>query len=211
MTNIHLIDNGRLKCSCKGWWCKICNATNKQVEWHNEIMKFGIDKQVMLDNLNEINEYVNKVEAYTMYQYLTKEITKDKLNEEVNAYIPNKTIYKHKKKSEIKDTSNLVNPDEECVFDWDWPRSRCKYCNNIKKYAKWQRCLRFIWDIKNNTSDENKTIDDSKKQWETLGSTVIKNEISNTENKSDTINQTEEKNNKVETPKKKRWRKKKEN
>ncbi len=143
----HILDGGQSRCSCVGWWCKICNASNKLISWHNDIMQFGLDKQTMLDNLQEINDYMNKIDAYTMYQYLTKEITKEQLDEYMETYTPKKRTPKLRKKSEIKDTSNLVNPDEECVYDWDWVWARCKFCNSIKKYHKWQKCLRFVWDI----------------------------------------------------------------
>lgn len=137
----HELDWGTTKCSCKWWGCKICWATNKQISLHNDLIKFWLSKEILRENLNKINWYLDKIDSYTLYEFISGEIDEEKFNEALANY---KSWYRpytpKKKESEVKDFKPTVNPESQCVFDSNSPRARCKKCNSIAKYMKWKTC-----------------------------------------------------------------------
>ena len=150
----HLIDGGTTKCSCKWGGCKICGASNKQISLHNDLMKFWLTKEKLKENLDEVNKYLGKIDAYTLYEYIAWEIDEEKFNTAVENFKPWIKSYTPKKPS-VKEFKPTPNPERQCVFDWRSPWDRCKRCNSIRKYMQWKECPMYI---------------------ENLGDTVTKNE-----------------------------------
>jgi hypothetical protein len=143
----HELDWGTTKCSCKGWGCKICWASNKQISLHNDLMKFWISKETLKENLSKINWYLNKIDSYTLYEYISGEIDEEKFNEALSNF---KSWYKpyisKKKVDEVKDFKPTPNPEKKCVFDSNSPRARCLKCNSIAKYMHWKDCPMYKWN-----------------------------------------------------------------
>lgn len=80
-----------------------------------------------------------------MYEFLSWEIDKTKLDEAISEYKPQTTV-ENRNYSEYKKVEEFVpktNPEEFCVFNSSSPRDRCVFCNSIQKYVKWKQCLRF--------------------------------------------------------------------
>lgn len=139
----HLLDWGETRCSCKWGGCKICWASNKQISWHNDIMKFWASKEQIKENLSLVNSYTDKVDAFTMYEFLNWDINENALEEAKQNYLPIKQPVKTMKKSEVIDTTGRINPGEECIFEGTSPWDRCIYCGSVRRYMKGQKCLRF--------------------------------------------------------------------
>lgn len=150
----HELDWWATKCSCKGWGCRICGASNKQISLHNDLMKFWLTKEKLKENLDEVNKYLGKIDAYTLYEYIAGEIDEEKFNTAVENFKPWIKTYVPKKSS-IKDFKPTPNPDKQCVFDWRSPWDRCKKCNWIRKYMQWKECPMYIENL-GNTVTENK-------------------------------------------------------
>lgn len=152
----HLLDWWNTKCSCKWGGCKICNASNKLVSLHNDLIKFWLNKEIIRENLKAINSYLDKIDTYTLYEYFSNQITEEEFNEALEKFKPNKKReYKQVKKSEVVDTSWNVNPENKCVFKWNSPWDRCIYCNGIRKYMQWKECSKFK-ETQGTTDTENK-------------------------------------------------------
>lgn len=150
----HEIDGGTSRCSCKWGGCKICWATNKQMSLHNDLMKFWLSKEKLRENLAKVNSYLDKIDSYTLYEFISGEIDEEKFNEALASF---KTWIKkviQTKRSEVVDTSWRVNPEKMCVYKWTSPRDRCIYCNSIRKYMNGKECLKYK---------------------ETIGTTVVEN------------------------------------
>jgi hypothetical protein len=143
----HELDWGTTKCSCKGWGCKICWASNKQISLHNDLMKFWISKETLKENLSKINWYLDKIDSYTLYEYISGEIDEEKFNEALSNF---KSWYKpyipKKKVDEVKDFKPTPNPEKKCVFDSNSPWARCLKCNSIAKYMRWKDCPMYKWN-----------------------------------------------------------------
>lgn len=164
----HELDWGTTKCSCKGWGCKICWASSKQISLHNDLMKFWISKETLKENLSKINWYLDKIDSYTLYEYISGEIDEEKFNEALSNF---KSWYKpytpKKKVDEVKDFKPTLNPDTHHKWNGDSARSRCQYCNCIKKYCDKEECPMWIWNKK-----EENTVSE---WWETPGTTDTEN------------------------------------
>lgn len=143
----HELDWGTTKCSCKGWGCKICGASNKQISLHNDLMKFWISKETLKENLSKINWYLDKIDSYTLYEYISGEIDEERFNEALSNF---KSWYKpyipKKKVDEVKDFKPTPNPEKKCVFDSNSPWARCLKCNSIAKYMRWKDCPMYKWN-----------------------------------------------------------------
>lgn len=135
--------NKNTRCSCKGGWCPSCNSTNKQVSFINDLLKFWISKNLVKEKINQIRTYVDKVDAYTVYEYLAWVIDEDAFKEALNKFIPTRKKDFEAKKNEVVDTSWRVNPEKMCVYKWTSPWDRCIYCNSIRKYMNWKECPKF--------------------------------------------------------------------
>ena len=148
--------NKNTRCSCKGGWCPWCNSTNKQVSFMNDLLNLGVTKDLMKEKLKEIHSLTEKIDSYTAFEYLTGVISEEEFNQLKEQYIPKKQP-SIKKKSEVEGFIQTVNPSKACVFRGNSPWDRCVHCNSIRKYIQWKECPAYQ---------------------ETLGSTVIENEIS---------------------------------
>lgn len=88
-----------------------------------------------------IKEKALRVDNYTLYEYLSGQIDKDKLNEEVATYKPKpespKWIYAK------APNVDWINPNKQCVYKKPWIRERCIYCNEIKKYQWDKQCIAY--------------------------------------------------------------------
>lgn len=142
----HELDWWTTKCSCKGWGCKVCGASNKQISLHNDLLKFGLPKEKLKENLNEVNKYLGKIDAYTLYEYIAGEIDEEKFNTAVENFKPWIKSYTPKKPS-VKEFKPTPNPERQCVFDWRSPWDRCKRCNSIRKYMQWKECPMYVENL----------------------------------------------------------------
>lgn len=131
--------NKPTRCSCKWGWCPWCNSTNKQISLMNDLIKFWLSKDIVKERLKEIHSYTDKVEPFTLYEYITGEISEEKFNEALENYKPTYGWY-HPSIYSSKATSNWVNPNKQCVYKKPWVWERCIYCNSIKKYMIWKEC-----------------------------------------------------------------------
>ena len=162
----HLLDWWNTKCSCKGWGCKICWASNKQISLHNDLLKFWLSKEMLKENLNKINWYLDKIDSYTLYEFISGAIDEEKFNEAVASYkIWFRTYTPKKKVDEVKDFKPTPNPETHHKWNETSIRSRCQYCNCIKKYCGKEECPMWIW----NKKEENTTSE----WWETQGTTDV--------------------------------------
>lgn len=84
-----------------------------------------------------------KIDAFTLYQFLSNEITEEEYNEAVNKFNPNIKKKPQIKKSEVVDTTWRVNPERTCVFNGPGVWERCIYCNGIRKYMQWKECPKY--------------------------------------------------------------------
>lgn len=149
--------NMNTKCSCTGGGCKNCNSTNAQISTMNALLDFWLDKAVLHEKLSLVHSYTNRVDNYTLYEYITWVKTQEELDEAIEAFKATKSTYISSYQKEVASFKESVNPDEMCVYDGDGPWARCKFCNSVRKYTKWQKCLMY----KNNLND-NKEEDGSK-------------------------------------------------
>lgn len=133
--------NKNTRCSCKGGWCPNCNSTNKQISFLNDLLKFWLDKQYIVDNLIEVRWYEWKIDSYTAYEYFHWDISEEDFNKAIEEYkLPKKKTYKSFRESEIIDVSNRVNPTTKHEFMGTSPWSRCQFCRWIKKYVEKTEC-----------------------------------------------------------------------
>lgn len=143
----HELDWGTTKCSCKGWGCKICWASNKQISLHNDLMKFWLSKEILKENLNKINWYLDKIDSYTLYEFISGVIDEEKFNEAVASYKSYLKPYVPKKKeSEVANFKPTHNPNTEHNFPDASAWSRCTYCNCIRKYCGKEECPMHKWE-----------------------------------------------------------------
>lgn len=136
---VHMLDGGQSKCSCRGWGCKLCNASNQLVQFHNDLMKFGLTKEKLKESLAFVKEQLNKIDSFTLYEYLSWEIDEEKYNEAKESFNPNKkkiTV----KKNEVDNFKPAPNPTTQHHFPSAGARVRCKFCNGIAKYVKNEPC-----------------------------------------------------------------------
>ena len=139
----HMLDWGVTKCSCKWGGCKICWASNRLISLHNDLMKFGLPKEVLKEKLTEANRYLDKIDSFTLYEYLSWQIDEETFDEALKGFISTKRNYVKKRESEVVDTTWRVNPERMCHFLGNSPWDRCVYCNSIRKYMKWKECPKF--------------------------------------------------------------------
>ena len=136
--------NKNTRCSCKWGGCPSCNSTNKQVSLMNALIKLWVSKDIIRQRMTEIRTYVDKIDDYTVYEYLTNVITEEEFNQAVADY---KTAFVRskpkRKESEVVDTTWRVNPERACVFKGTSPWDRCIYCNSIRKYMKGKECPKY--------------------------------------------------------------------
>lgn len=143
----HELDWGTTKCSCKGWGCKICWASNKQISLHNDLIKFWLSKEILKENLNKINWYLDKIDSYTLYEFISGEIDEEKFNEAVADYKSYLKPYVPKKKeSEVANFKPTKNPDTHHKFPGSSAWDRCIYCNCIRKYCGKEECPMYVGD-----------------------------------------------------------------
>lgn len=135
----HEVDGGQSRCSCRGWWCKICGASNKIVAFHNNLMKLWVTKQTIRDQLTFINAQLGKIDDYTLYEFLVGEITQEQYDEAVANFDPYVKPKKQVKVS-VKEFKPTVNPEKQCVYDWPGVWERCIHCNSIRKYMQGKEC-----------------------------------------------------------------------
>lgn len=138
----HLLDWWTTKCSCRWWGCKICNASNRLISLHNDLIKFWLSVDKVKENLKLIQSYLDKIDSYTLYEYLSWAIDEEAFNVALTEFSPKK-IYKRTKKDEVVDTSKNVNPEKKHKFNWDSIRDRCVYCNCIRKYCWKEDCPKY--------------------------------------------------------------------
>lgn len=136
MWQTHLVDGWKMRCSCKGWWCAKCLATNKQVALDNYLLWLWLDKQTLQDNIKLVHSLCNKVDDYTIYEYLIWEIDEVKLEEEKKEYKP-KSFLESKSIYSSTPSWDWINPNKQCVYKKPGIWERCIYCNTIKKFATW--------------------------------------------------------------------------
>ena len=139
--------NKNCRCSCKGWGCPWCNSTNKQVSFMNDLLNFGVTKDLMKEKLKEIHSLTEKIDSYTAFEYLTGVIDEEKFNEAVANY---KSWFKpyvpKKKESEVANFKPTHNPNTEHNFPDASAWSRCTYCNCIRKYCGKEECPMHKWE-----------------------------------------------------------------
>lgn len=126
----------------------------------NDLLKFWAPSSIVREKLKEIHWYTEKIDSYTMFEYLTWVISEERFNELVEEYLPTKKKpYTPIKKSEVVDTTWRVNPEKMCVFTGTSPWDRCIYCNSIRKYIKWKECPKFNAETPGSTVPENEIRD----------------------------------------------------
>lgn len=135
--------NKNCRCSCKWGWCPSCNSSNKQIAVMNDLLKFWITKDNLKKQLNEVKKYVDRIDTYTLYEFIAWIIDEEKFTEALHQFKPQKPKQFEGKKSEVVDTTWRVNPDRLCVFKWNSPWDRCVYCNSIRKYMKGLECPKY--------------------------------------------------------------------
>lgn len=131
-----LLCNKATRCSCRGGGCSGCNSNNQVVGFNNDLIKFGLDKKIIREKLKWIKTYVDKIDSFTMYEFLNWDITEEKFNEAVANYNP-------KAKKVTAPSGEVIwvdNPSEKCYFEYPSTWSRCKYCNWIYKFMQWKKC-----------------------------------------------------------------------
>jgi len=130
-----MLCNTTTRCSCKWGWCPKCNNNNKLVWLTNDLIKLWLEKDVIKKEMSFIREKAFKVDNYTLYEYLSWQIDEDKLNAEIQTYVPKpespKGIYYAVPTWE-------TNPTKQCVYKKPWVWERCIYCNWIKKF-QWDK------------------------------------------------------------------------
>lgn len=136
----HLLDWWTTKCSCKWWWCKVCNASNKIVSLHNDLIKFWLSKETIKENLQAINAYLDKIDTFTLYEYYSNQITEEQFNEALEKFKPGKRRAPVVKKSETEWFKPTPNPETAHKWNWSSPWSRCEYCWCIRKYCEKEEC-----------------------------------------------------------------------
>lgn len=115
----------------------------------NDLLKFWVDKDLVKEKLNEFRAYTDKIDAYTAYEYITWEIDEEKFNEAVANYKSWFRTYTPKKKeSEVANFKPTPNPETHHKWNGTSIRSRCQYCNCIKKYCDKEECPMRIWNKK---------------------------------------------------------------
>lgn len=150
-----MLDWGTTKCSCKWGGCKICWASNRLISLHNDLIKFWLSKETLRKNLTEANKYLDKIDAFTLYEYLSWQMDEETFNEALEKFRPTRKKVVEKRKSEVVDTTWRVNPERACHFLGSSPWDRCIYCNSIRKYMNWKECPKFKESL-GTTDAENK-------------------------------------------------------
>ena len=79
----------------------------------NDLIKFWLSKDIVKERLKEIHSYTDKVEPFTLYEYITGEISEEKFKEALENYKPSYGWY-HPSIYSSKATSNWVNPNKKC-------------------------------------------------------------------------------------------------
>ena len=162
------------QCSCRGGGCKVCHSTNKQISVMNDLLKFWLSKDKLRESLNTAHQYTDKIDNYTLYEYLNWDIEQTAFEEAVQNYLPIKQPVKTMRKSEVIDTTGRINPGEECVFEGTSPWDRCIYCWSVRRYVKGQRCLRFgieeekveeVKEVKEEIKEEAPVVEETKEEW----------------------------------------------
>lgn len=138
--------NKNTRCSCRGWGCSWCNNNNKAVSFNNELIKFWLDKSIIRDKLKWIRWYVDKIDSYTMYEFLSDTISEEEFNKAVENYNPKQRVIS------TKDwIVKLVNPNKMCYYEFPGTWSRCKYCGKIYKFMQWKECPAYQEKTKDET------------------------------------------------------------
>lgn len=148
---------GTSYCSCKSA-CSSCHLTNNIIYFINDVIKHWLTPAQAKENKETLKQYYQKIDSYSMMEYLTWIMDEEKFQEALENFQNNKVVKKNYQKSEVVDTTWRVNPNEMCFFpEWCWPWGRCIYCNSIKREMKNKKCPKYI------------------QNQETLGSTVVEN------------------------------------
>lgn len=145
--------NKNTRCSCKGGWCPNCGSTNKQIAVMNDLLKFWIAKDKLKTQLNEVKKYVDKIDTYTLYEFIAWIIDEEKFNEALEEFKSWRKKAFQQKVNEVVDTTWRVNPEKMCVYKWTSPWDRCIYCNSIRKYMKDKECLKYKENIGSTVSE----------------------------------------------------------
>lgn len=133
-----LLCNKPTRCSCRGWGCPGCNSNNQTITFTNDLVKFWLDKKLIREKLKWIRTYVGKIDAYTMYEFLSETITEEEFNKAVEEY--------NSKQATIRTATSFEkvnNPSKMCYYDFPGTWARCKYCWKIAKYMQWKECPAF--------------------------------------------------------------------
>lgn len=132
------------RCSCRGWWCPGCNSKNNQISLMNDLIKFWYSKEELKKNLKEIHKYTDKVDSFSLYEYLTGQMEEEKFQEALQQFSPKKKKPTPANKPDTIDTEWKVNPDSKHKFNSESAWARCIYCGWINRYIKNTECPKFI-------------------------------------------------------------------
>lgn len=132
------------RCSCKGWGCPSCNSSNIQIQFMNDLIKFGLGKDVVRERMKEIHNYVGKIDTFTAYEFFSWAIDKETFDKAIEEFKPSNKKKASPKKSEVEWFKPTPNPDNHHKFPSSGARGRCIYCNGIKKYCEKEECPMWI-------------------------------------------------------------------
>lgn len=133
------------RCSCRWGGCPGCNSKNHEISLMNDLLKFWYPKEKLKENLKLVHSYANKVDSFSLYEYLTEQMDHEAFEQALQLYTPKK-VKGTAKKRDVEWFVPSVNPERMCVFKDNSPRARCARCNSIKKYMKDKVCLSYKWD-----------------------------------------------------------------
>lgn len=135
------------QCPCRGWGCKSCGQSNKQVSYTNELMKLWMKPDMIHSNLDFIHKAQNsRIQAFDVRDHLVngKELS-DNQKEAMEKKIPIQTP--NKPKQYIGFVSQWDSPDGKHSFPSTNPRCNCIYCGWLQRYWKDKPCPTFKWEI----------------------------------------------------------------
>lgn len=131
------------RCSCKWGWCPKCNNNNKIVWVMNDLIKLWVEKDTIREEMDLIRGKGWRIDSYTLYEYLTKQIDEEIFNSQVENYKPKHQLLEVKWIYAKVPNWDWINPNKQCVYKKPWIRERCIYCNEIKKFQGDKQCAAY--------------------------------------------------------------------